>query len=91
MNNAWGEHQGHPHSSARRDCGQRLKATLEEYGIAPVAFAELLGISPQCLTNWSARGIPRLRIAQLARLLSVSEVWLATGEGERAGDMGQRE
>lgn len=60
---------------------------LEEYGIYPVAFAEVLRINPQCLTNWSARGIPRLRVEQLARLLSVSKVWLATGEGERAGDV----
>ncbi len=79
--------QKDPHPSARRACGQRLRNLLEEYDISPSGFAEVLGISPQCLTNWSARGIPRLRVEQLARLLSVSEVWLVTGEGERARDL----
>jgi len=64
--------------------GQRLRATLAEYAISFAGFAELLRISPQCLTNWFARGVPQVRMEQLARLLSVSEQWLATGEGKRA-------
>lgn len=79
--------QKDPQPSARRTCGQRLRNLLEEYGISHSAFAEVLGISPQCLTNWSARGIPRLRVEPLARLLSVSEVWLTTGKGERTRDL----
>lgn len=82
--------QKDPQPSARRACGQRLRDLLEEYDISPSGFAEVLGISPQCLTNWSTRGIPRQRVEPLARLLSVSEVWLVTGVGERAGD-GRRE
>ena len=82
--------QKDPQPSARRTCGQRLRDLLEEYDISPSGFAEVLGISPQCLTNWSTRGIPRQRVEPLARLLSVSEVWLVTGVGERAGD-GRRE
>lgn len=79
--------QKDPQPNARRTCGQRLRNLLEEYDISPSGFAAVLGVSPQCLTNWSARGIPRLRVEQLARLLSVSEVWLVTGEGERARDL----
>ncbi|EPJ84368.1 transcriptional regulator [Pseudomonas kilonensis] len=79
--------QKDPQTSARQACGQRLRNLLEEYDIAPSAFAEVLRVSPQCLTNWSVRGVPRLRMAQLARLLSVSEVWLAIGEGERTCDL----
>lgn len=80
------QQQCNSRSGARRACGQRLRGVLEEYDISPVAFAEVLRISPQCVTNWSARGVPQARIEQLARLLSVSEVWLATGEGERVND-----
>ena len=76
-----------PQPSARRACGQRLRNLLEEYDISPSGFAKVLGISPQCLTNWSTRGIPRQRVEPLARLLSVSEVWLVTGVGERARDL----
>lgn len=76
-----------PQPSTRRACGQRLRNLLEEYGISPSGFAKVLGISPQCLTNWSTRGIPRQRVEPLARLLSVSEAWLVTGEGERARDI----
>ncbi|WP_371134778.1 helix-turn-helix transcriptional regulator [Pseudomonas sp. Q11] len=75
--------QKNPQPSTRRTCGQRLRNLLEEYGISHSTFAEVLGISPQCLTNWRVRGVPRLRVEHLARLLSVSEVWLATGVGER--------
>ncbi|MBC3376614.1 hypothetical protein HU762_21965 [Pseudomonas sp. SWRI92] len=86
MVNAWWK-QKDSQLSARQASGQRLRNLLEEYDIAPSAFAEVLRVSPQCLTNWSVRGVPRLWMAQLARLLSVSEVWLVTGEGERARDI----
>jgi DNA-binding transcriptional regulator YiaG len=79
--------QRDPQPSARRTCGQRLRNLLEEYDISPSGFAAVLGVSPQCLTNWSTRGVPQPRVEQLARLLSVSEVWLVTGEGERARDL----
>ncbi|WP_080712600.1 helix-turn-helix domain-containing protein [Pseudomonas brassicacearum] len=76
-----------PQPSARRTCGQRLRNLLEEYGISHSAFADVLGVSPQCITNWSSRGIPRLWVEPLARLLSVSEEWLTTGEGKRTRDL----
>lgn len=79
--------QKDPQPSARRACGQRLRNLLEEYDISPSGFAAVLGVSPQCLTNWSTRGIPRQRVEPLARLLSVSEAWLVTGEGERASGL----
>lgn len=79
--------QKDPQPSVRRACGQRLRNVLEEYDISPSGFAEVLGISPQCLTNWSRRGIPRQRGEPLARLLSVSEVWLVIGKGERAREL----
>jgi len=79
--------QKDPQPSARRTCGQRLRSLLEEYDISPSGFAKVLGTSPQCLTNWSTRGIPRQRVEPLARLLSVSEAWLVTGEGERTCDL----
>lgn len=86
MVNVWSK-QRDLQPSARLACGQRLRNLLEEYDITPSAFAEVLRISPQSLTNWRRRGVPRLRMAQLARLLSVSEVWLATGRGERTRDV----
>ena len=70
--------------ATRRAGGQRLRATLEDYAISSASFAEVLEVSPQCLANWCARGVPQARLPQLARLLSVSERWLATGEGARA-------
>lgn len=80
MNNPTEKQRRHLSSRSRRASGQRLKATLEEYAISHAGFSELLRISPQCLANWFARGIPKTRMEQLARLLSVPEVWLATGE-----------
>ena len=67
----------------QRASGRRLRALLGELGISPMAFSEFVGISPQCLTNWFARGLPRQRLDEMARLLSVSPVWLAMGVGER--------
>lgn len=86
MVNVWWK-QSNPQSSARRACAQRLSGLLKEYGIPASGFAEVLRITPQCLCYWKRRGVPRLRVEQLARLLSVSEVWLATGEGERASGL----
>lgn len=63
--------------------GQRLRALLKECRIGPSAFAEFLGVSPQCLTNWFMRGVPRARLGKLARLLTVDEHWLE--EGRAAG------
>lgn len=83
MINDRSEQRRHLFSGSRRASGQRLRATLEEYAISFAGFSELLRISPQCLTNWFARGVPLVRMEQLARLLSVSEEWLATGEGKR--------
>jgi hypothetical protein len=76
-----------PSSRARKQhaCGRRLRTLLDEYAISCGGFAELLCISPKCLRNWFVRGVPRVRMEQLARMLSVSEVWLAKGEGERPG------
>jgi hypothetical protein len=61
--------------------GVRLRVLLSECNIAPMDFALFLKISPQRLTNWFSRGIPRSRCDNIARLLSVSAHWLETGEG----------
>ncbi|KGE67682.1 MULTISPECIES: hypothetical protein [Pseudomonas] len=60
--------------------GQRLRSVLNTYGIPPTAFAEWMRISPQCLNNWFSRGLPVARMEKLATTLSVSKVWLETGE-----------
>lgn len=67
----------------RSACGGRLRALLDEYAITYTAFAELIGISPQRLRNWFMRGLPPAWTERLAQMLSVSEVWLVTGEGDR--------
>lgn len=46
-------------------------------------FALFLRVSPQNMTNWFARGLPRQRLPEIAQLLSVNESWLARGEGEK--------
>lgn len=68
----------HP-KSVNRQSGERLRTLLHECSISPMAFSEFLNVSPQCLNNWFMRGIPKRRIAEIAGLLSVNDVWLATG------------
>jgi hypothetical protein len=63
--------------------GHRLRLVLNTYGIPPTAFAEWMHVSPQCLNNWFSRGLPVDRVEKLATTLSVSKVWLETGERGR--------
>ncbi|MCF4996385.1 hypothetical protein GIW70_25290 [Pseudomonas syringae] len=67
----------------RRASGKRLRLLLREYGISPTGFAEFLVVTPACITNWFVRGVPRHRLGEFSRLLSVNERWLAIGEGIR--------
>lgn len=67
------------HKSIDRQSGERLRTLLHECTISPMGFSEFLNVSPQCLNNWFIRGIPTRRITEIARFLSVSDVWLATG------------
>lgn len=62
--------------------GHRLRVALKACEISPTAFAEWLRISPQRLNNWFLRGLPDVHLEGLASALSLSRVWLETGEGE---------
>jgi hypothetical protein len=46
-------------------------------------LALFMDASPQSVSNWLAHGVPRKRMDEVARLLSVTQVWLATGQGPK--------
>jgi phage repressor protein C with HTH and peptisase S24 domain len=48
----------------------------------PSDVARLLGVSPQKITNWKARGVSREGMLDAERLIGVSAIWLQTGDGE---------
>jgi len=44
-------------------------------------LAKFLDESPQTITNWQSRGIPKGKILEVAKAVGVSPDWLATGNG----------
>lgn len=68
-----------------RGSGPRFRALLAQCNISPMDFAVFLKVSPQNMTNWFARGLPRQRLPEIAQLFSVNEYWLAMGEGDKHG------
>lgn len=62
----------------------RLFEIAKEQGVLkPADIAERLNISQQALKNWESRGIAAKALPEVARVFSVSETWLRTGEGSR--------
>lgn len=45
-------------------------------------LAKFLDESPQSITNWQSRGIPKGKLLSVARAIGVSPDWLLTGEGQ---------
>lgn len=79
------DQNSHQVCSAQSTCPahseQRLRLVLKACEISSTAFAEWLRVSPQCLNNWFLRGLPHVRVEQLAQTLSLRKAWLETGEG----------
>ncbi len=44
-------------------------------------LAKFLNESPQSITNWQSRGIPKGKVLDVARAIGVSPEWLASGSG----------
>lgn len=49
------------------------------------SLARFLGVAPQDITNWKARGIPKDKIVPIAMKIGCRSEWLLTGEGEMDG------
>lgn len=62
--------------------GDRLKQIASERGIPAKSLAESIGISPQSLNNWFARGIPAASLSVVTALFWLDRHWLEYGEGE---------
>lgn len=45
-------------------------------------LAKYLNESPQSITNWQTRGIPKSKLLSVARAIGISAEWLETGVGE---------
>ncbi|WP_019104031.1 helix-turn-helix domain-containing protein [Chromobacterium haemolyticum] len=45
------------------------------------SLADFLGESPQTISNWKTRGVPRAKITTLAARVHVTSEWLETGHG----------
>ncbi|OQX07919.1 MAG: hypothetical protein BWK73_26755 [Thiothrix lacustris] len=43
-------------------------------------ISTLLNVSPQVITNWSKRKVPRSQVATIASVLGVTTDWLLTGK-----------
>lgn len=61
--------------------GQRLRALIDECGVTPTGISRLLGVSPQVMNNWFARGVPKGRISEVACLFCIDPKWLECGDG----------
>jgi phage repressor protein C with HTH and peptisase S24 domain len=48
----------------------------------PSDVARLLGVSPQKVTNWLARGVSKEGMLDAQRIIGCSAIWIQTGEGE---------
>lgn len=69
--------------------GDRLARAREAAGMEQAQMARRLGVKAATVRNWEAdRSEPRAnRLQMLSGLLSVSIIWLLTGEGDGAPDL----
>lgn len=49
----------------------------------PRSLADFLGESPQTISNWKSRGVPRAKLTALAAKVRVTSEWLETGKGAK--------
>ncbi len=61
---------------------QRIERVLKEKDMSKPEFQKKLHFESQHWNNWRHRGISRKRLEQMAKYLSVSMDWLATGEAK---------
>ncbi len=67
------------------DVFQRLVIAAKQRGVeGHKAISDMLNESPQVITNWSKRGVPRGKITKIAGKLNVSTDWLLTGRDDMA-------
>lgn len=61
--------------------GTRLRSLLERDGIQFNEFASSLGVPPQNLNNWWARGVPKAKVRAVCMRLRINQDWLEEGIG----------
>jgi len=53
-------------------------------------LAEILGVKPNTVSTWKARGIPAKKILESSQIVMCAAHWLATGKGEMCqGEAGE--
>lgn len=69
--------------------GKRLRALIDECGVTPTGISRLLGVSPQVMNNWFARGVPKRRLCEVGALFRIDPRWLEFGSGIGMTNVGQ--